>query len=229
MTTALDLITDSLADISVQGLEQPVSAEDASFSLRHLNRMLAKWANQAAAMYDTYADQFPLTPGVASYASTLLTQGRPVQWDDVYLTLSGVSYPIEFINNQQYNSIPFKSTSGLPQWCWVNTSWPNTTIVFYPIPASPYIANFSLRQKVAAPMTLATVISLPPGYEEAIVANLALRLAIPYNRPVSQELAAAAKDGLAWVKRTNHIPLVMSTDQLPVGRRRWVDINRGYS
>lgn len=228
MATALDLITDALMDIGVQGLEQGVGAADAALSLRHLNRMLAKWANQPAAMYNNYLDSITLTPGVQSYSTTLLSQGNPMQWDDVTVTLSGVTYPVDFITADQWDNLTFKSTSGLPRYCWVDVSWPNSQIYFYPIPSAPYVANFRLQLQVTGTLTLATILSLPPGYETAIVANLAVRLAIPYTRPVTAELAREAIDSLAWLKRTNKKPNIMDTDHLPTGRRRWIDINRGY-
>jgi len=228
MATALELITDALMDIGVQGLEQPVTAADSQLALRHLNRMLAKWANQPAAMYNNYLDTLALTPGVQSYSTSLLSQGNPQMWNDVNVTIGGVTYPCDFVTAAQWDQLAFKATSGLPRWCWVDVSWPNSTIYFYPLPSAAYTANFRLQLNVNGTMTLATTVSLPPGYETAIVANLAVRLAVPYTRPVSAELAAEARDSLAWLKRTNHKPEIMDTTQLPTGHRRWVDINRGY-
>ena len=104
MSTWLDLITDAAIGIGF-GLEQPLSAADGQFCLRHAQRMMDTWSNQNCAVYDLYFDTLTLVPGTQSYSSTLLANGRPVSVDSCYFTLSGVSYECDIIGTQDWEAM----------------------------------------------------------------------------------------------------------------------------
>jgi hypothetical protein len=55
-------------------------------------------------------------------------------------------------------------------------------------------------------LTLNGTVSLPAGYEDAIIYNAAIRLAPEYGRSVTQEVALIANDSKAAIKRTNYRP-----------------------
>ncbi|HET8644058.1 MAG TPA: hypothetical protein VFO85_01140, partial [Vicinamibacteria bacterium] len=58
--------------------------------------------------------------------------------------------------------------------------------------------------------SLDALVSLPPGYEEMLVSNLAVRLCPSYSRSASPELRAAAVQSKAICKRSNYRPEEMS-------------------
>lgn len=226
MTTALDIITDAMLNVGIGSIGDGVEDGVAQFALRRLNRMIQSWTNENLLVFNAYVDQIALTPGVATYSSTLLTNGRPTNIDDCIVRLSSIDYPVDLINNQDYNDIPFKATAGLPDRVYADQGFPNTTFSFYPTPSAAYTAIFNLRGPLSATMTLATTLSLPPGYEEAIVDNLAVLLGPPFKRQADQVLTSRANEGKAWLKVQNFVPLQMSTN-LPTHRRLY-NIQRGY-
>lgn len=227
MTTALDLITDAMLEAGVGSIGDAVADDVAQFGLRKLNRMLESWATESLMVFDIYRDSFVMTPGVASYSSALLAQGRPVSVDYCFVRLANIDYDIEIINNQQYDDIAFKSTAGLPDRCYPDIGFPNDTFFFYPTPAAAYTAFFDLRRQLTAgTLLVGTTVALPPGYELAIVSNLAMALWGPFKRPPRADLVETARESKATLKRLNRTPMVMDTD-LPIGRRI-INIQRGY-
>ena len=50
MTTASELITDSLGEILVSAAEQPVQGPEMSSAIRYLNRMMATWSSSGLAL-----------------------------------------------------------------------------------------------------------------------------------------------------------------------------------
>jgi hypothetical protein len=60
---------------------------------------------------------------------------------------------------------------------------------------------------------------VPPGYEEAIISNLAVRLALGFGKPVGQELAMLASQSKASIQSLNTPRLRLRTDPALRGRR----------
>lgn len=226
MTVALDIITDALLNAGIGAIGDPIEDGMAQFCLRKLNRMIQSWANENLMLFDVYTDSFVMSAGVNNYSSALLTLGRPTSVDDAWVRLSNIDYPIDMISNQDYNAIAFKSTAGLPDRCYQDNGFPNIIFYFYPTPSSAYTAFFNLRQPLTGALTLQTTVSLPSGYEEALVQNLAVLVGPTFKRQADPVLMDRARETKAWIKRQTFVPLQMATN-LPM-RRRLYNIQRGY-
>jgi hypothetical protein len=71
-----------------------------------------------------------------------------------------------------------------------------------------------VKDVLATYPTPATVLSVPPEYEEAFEFNLALRFAAKYNLDASREVIGLARAALATIRSANtQVPLA----QLPSG------------
>lgn len=209
---ASDIVLDAALAANVVGLEQSLSGADQTYILRRLNGLIDLWSNQPAAGFSRYGEPLTLTPGTAGYSTSLFANGRPTLYVDCYLTLSNVSYPIEFIDVKTYGEIPVKTTAGLPVICYVDTEMPNNTMYFYPVPSMAYTANFTLQKQLTGTLVPATTISVPAGYYYALVANLALDLCVPYKKQPDALLIDQASKGLAWIKRTNSSARMLDMD-----------------
>lgn len=228
MATVRDLISDALDTNGAQGQGETLSSDDVNKALRALQRMLGTWANQNLLLYETRQGTMTLVPGTTSYLSSLLSTGRPVSIDSAFLRMGNVDYPLTLIDNQTYDSIQFKSNASLPVAMYVEPTYPDSQFFFYPTPSAAYTVFITGRYElIAGTITKDTVISLPPGYEAAIVTNLAVKSAPIFGRRVMPELMQEARDTIAWLKRTNQVDLVMETD-LPFRRRAYNPLLPSY-
>lgn len=160
----------------------------------------------------------PIFVNGVSYVDTTLT------------TLTEV--PLIELTDQAWQSLSMKAmTSTVPTHYYYNPTYPEGTLQFWPIPTSS-----TLRGVIYVPTptsqfsTLDDVVTLPPGYEQMIVKNLALQLCPSYKVNPSPLLVKQAADTLAIVKRANYRPTDMSfSASALVGNRGayWYDIRTG--
>jgi hypothetical protein len=211
MATGATLVEDALLEASILGLGEVVSAEDQTLGLRILNRMLDSWANENLMIYSTANDTFSMTPAQNSYSTSLLASGRPVSIASIYVTNSNIDYEIDLIDEQTYDAIPFKQVSAIPNVCFYDAGMPNGTLNFYPAPSGSFTCTVHSRVPLAGTITAATTVTLPPGYEKAIIDNLAVELCRPFTRKAAlPDLAQAAMVAKKVLKRNNYEPLLMS-------------------
>jgi hypothetical protein len=129
-TTASDQINRALRLLGVLAEGETPSAETSQDALIALNQMIDSWSTERLSVYYTQDQVFNWPSG--EIKRTLGPTGdfvgnRPVMLDDAtyYRSPGGVSYGVNFINQDQYNSIAVKTaTSTLPQVIFVNETHP---------------------------------------------------------------------------------------------------------
>lgn len=218
MTVALDIVKDAGVAAGVIDPEESLSASQGQYILRRLNRMIASWANEDLTIYNTYVDQLAMTGGQASYSSSLLAHGNARQWDNAFVRISSVDYPLSIIPQQLYNAITYKTTAGIPTQLYINTDWPNSTLYFFPVPFGTMTGFIAGRVQIEPTLLLTDTIDLPPGYEAALVDNLAADICPSFGLPPNAQLMQQAQQAKMVLKRNNHVALEMITD-VPVAPR----------
>lgn len=216
------ILQDAMFAAKVLGQDQVPQAGDLQLSLRILRRMLDTWANDTLMVYATNTDTFTMVPGTASYLTSLLPQ-RPVSIAAIRVRLSDIDNPVTFIDLDAWNAIPYKQASSIPTNCYYEPSFPDGLMNFYPTPQAAYTCYVDSRVTYSD-LDLNTVLQMPPGYEDAIVNNLAVLL-YPYfrNGDVPAHLQRAAVESKAALKRTNYQPLEMN-----VGIVHQADISNSF-
>lgn len=213
--TGQQIVTDALAAVGAYGIADNLDPNDAALVLRRLNRLLDSWANEGLMMFQTPIETFTTVPGTAAYSTTLLSgasAGRPADILDMYLRLSNIDYSIELIDYQKFGAIPFKGVLSVPTWCFADPGTTDWTLNFFPIPNAVYTGYVTVvRPLSGTPITLSTVVTLPVGYERAIVDNLAVDIASSFGVQASPVLVASAREARAVLKRAKYIPLEMDT------------------
>lgn len=134
--------------------------------------------------------------------------------------------------DQSWAGLQSKSqTSAQPTHWYYEPTYPNGTLTLWPVPTgSGYEIAIYTTTRVPRFETLDDTVSLPDGYEEMIVQNMALRLCPSYKIQPSPLTVKFAADSLAAVKRANYRPKDMAfpASALIGNRGGWFDIRRGW-
>src|SRR4030095_15896527 len=216
MTTAVDLITDAAFAAQVIGQDQTLSSGDAQLILRRLNRMLDSASNEKQMIFLNDSETCNTSPGQQAYSTSLLTGGRPVSINSMRMTLNGIDYPVEQIDQLKWNAIPVKDIDAIPTWFYYDGAMPNATMFFYPRPYAVFTVEIYCQRVLSSPLVLASTITMPPGYEAWIVAALAVDIWGSFKKgdPPASMLKAMV-DAKSVIKRTNFQPLEMAVPFSP--------------
>lgn len=203
MSTAADLIARALRVINVLASGETPTANEQSDALATLNSMLDAWRTESLMVYALRTEQLAMT-GAASY--TVGTGGdlnttRPVKIESAYWRNGDVDYPLRLADAKAWAGVADKSTAGTPDWLYYEPAYPLGVVHLTPAPSSGTLHLVTWTPFAA--LGANDPVALPPGYEEAIVYQLAARLAIEYGRGVPPDVAALARAAKTDIKRAN--------------------------
>ena len=232
-TTASDQINRALRLLGVLAEGETPSAETSQDALIALNQMIDSWSTERLSVYYTQDQVFNWPSG--EIKRTLGPTGdfvgnRPVMLDDAtyYRSPGGVSYGVNFINQDQYNSIAVKTaTSTLPQVIFVNETHPDIEMFIYPVPTQVLEWHFISVQELTQPASLATQLEIPPGYLRAFTYNLAMEIAPEFGVEPSGQVQRIAMVSKRTLKRINNPDDVMTLPYEVLARRSRFNIYAG--
>jgi hypothetical protein len=225
MSTARDLIEASMRLIGALSDGETASASEASNGLSSLNRMLDRWSNEPLHIYARPREEFSLVASQSSYtlgASGNFNTTRPVRIDEVMVEIQDSTpyeVPVKILNLQEWAAISNKATtSTYPSHVFIDDTYPTMTVYVWPVPTATHKLVLYSQKPLTSLAALTTSVSLPPGTEDAIVYNLALRLAPEYGKEPSATLVDEAAESKAAIKRTNVKPLYLQCDPAVLSR-----------
>lgn len=226
MATALDIIKRSMRLLGVYSIGEDPSAQEAQDCLSAMNAMLDSWATENLFIYVKTTEIIPLASGVSSITvgpSGSFTTARPTFVDaSSYVTMDGVSYPIQVWGPQDYNQIAVKGIQGLPCGVYVQMGFPDITMTFWPVPYNPMSFVMVSNKQVKSFPDLVTDVDLPTGYERLLAYSLAEEIAPEFDGvQVPPEVIKKAAQARKNIKRANvQVPLM----NMPYG----IPNNNGY-
>lgn len=231
MTTAADLIADSLQRIQVYAPGEWVQPADAARGLSSLNQMMDQWSNMSLACFAILEQSAPLVVGQAAYEIGIgapdFNMVRPISIltdpGTAYIQdPNGNNYPMEVVPRDKWNLYANRSsiiTSNFPNIMFYDPQYPFGVINITPFPNIAYTMFWDSYAQLSDFANLSTAMSLPPGYEMAICTNLALMLAPFYpDAVVGPLLVKQASEALGNIKRSNQRELYALYDQEIVAR-----------
>jgi len=210
--TAQDVIDSAFGLIGVYSTGSNITPEEYQLALKTLNRMVDRWNLNDLLVYSTNPHTFPFVPGQQTY--TLGSTGdfdmpRPSRIERISIKYGDPAMPIELPIDADFdleawqNLIVKKTPSTFPIACYNNTGFPFMELNFWPIPtttASVILYTWDLMPFIT---NLTDTIELPPGYTDAIVYNLAIRLAQLFDRVPSPSLILEAKQAIHDINDIN--------------------------
>lgn len=226
MTTALDIITDAHEEIAVIGEGETLTAASANSSLRALNRLVDYLSNGKEFAFAPALIQRSLT-GESSFTigpTGDIVATRPISVDTAFVTRDNTNYDVRVLDYELWDSMITDptATGGDTAYIWYEATMPNGIVHVYPL-ATGCTLNLRVITKVTTFPDLSTTLSLPPGYEECLVSNLAVRLHPKYPAGVLNPVTVQyAKSSLKAIRDQNRVIPTLALPNVVIG-------HEGYS
>jgi len=217
--TAQTLIKRSLRLIGAIATGETPTADELAEGLEALRMMLRNWSSRNINIYGITQQSVSLT-GATSYTigsgGTIATT-RPVD----ILSATGANYSIEMIDYSTYQRLNLAGGGGECEKIWYNPLYPLGYL--YPWPLSSETITLDCLMPLSDPTAITTSISFPPEYDDAIVYNLALRLAPEYEADPSGVIIGLAADTLKALETRNfaNSMKVVRPEILKLATARW--------
>jgi hypothetical protein len=231
--TGRDWVTAALKKIGVLATGESLDAEEATDGLAEGNRLLSSWSTEGLMVHAITAES-PLTLVAGDSTVTLGISGdittRPVTIEQAVVRSGTTDYaPLVPLSAEQYAAIATKSSEGIPGFYFDDGGYPQRTLTLWPVPSSADSLLLWTRRALTQIATIDTSVSLPDGYEDALIYNLAVRLAPEYGRPVPDVIGLLAQETKQNLKRINQRPAYLRCDAIPTSSRAggWYDISSG--
>lgn len=209
-----DLLTATIKLIGGIAKSEVPSADEMADAFARLNSMVDSWGAERQMIYQLVRSLYPLVSGQQVYsigtaAGATFNAVRPMYIQDAGLVNTAYTpnfeLPMRILTIDEWASLSIKSQQATQSWyLWNDYAYPNSNLSLWPI---PNVGTLQLALYVPTPLTqfanTGATVSLPPGYEEALRYNLAVRLCPEWGRPIDPVVAKMAQDSFALVQRAN--------------------------
>jgi hypothetical protein len=113
-------------------------------------------------------------------------------------------YPLAIVTDLQWARIRMQDLPNtIPEILYNDRAYPLSTLYLYGQPMAGYQLELFVWTLVPQFVALTDVVLLPPGYEDALVLNLACRLAPHFQRVVAQDVLQQARESLMRLMSIN--------------------------
>lgn len=186
MPTIRSIVEAAYTELNVKPPDQTLSAENASWGLDCLNRMLDRWKTRSILAYTISKLSFTWNASQQTYSigpsGADFTAARPVKIERANYVFNSTSpanhAPIQMIGFQEYAdlSVPDLDSSVVTQ-LYYDPTVPNGTLYPWPYPTvtTDSLELFVLKQ-IGSSNALDDSVDLPPGYHDCLIWNLAAAL-----------------------------------------------------
>lgn len=235
------LIARSLRTIGALASGESPEASEQADAFEILTTMLDLWRADGLTIYKTERSPFDLVANTQDY-----TLGPTGDW--VFAGAAPVSIPraaviedpsqttpletpLDIYTEQEWAGIGLKTmTNTVPSGLRYKRDAPDGTVSVWPIPTSstPDIVLF-LPTPLAAPALVTTDLSTPPGYREALIYNLAIRLAPEFgSKDVDMtDVHRLARESKTIIDRSNPNLERIRHDPAYSSRQGWINPRTG--
>lgn len=207
ISNVLDILTDALIYVGAYAQGQTANTDDIALALRVVNRRLDSLSAEKLSMIGMHRASYTLT-GAASYTFgpglSWAATTRPIKIKSAStLTTNNIERPCNLPTADQWAGVPDKTRTGLfvEELFW-DSGYPTGNMYVSPMPAAGSVILWTFEAITAIPTSSGTV-DLAPGYTEALVKIAAQDLCIAFQRPLTQELAAASADAKNVIVQLN--------------------------
>ena len=208
----------ALLEIGVVDPIEAVAPELQALGLDKINRIINDWNADHGATYVEEFASHTLTAGlnphtIGSSSATFTVTQRPVSIEWANIVISDVRYPVAIRDAQWYANLPDRTVEdSIPTDLYYATGWPNGSLYLYPVASIARSLELWTRA-VLSSLTAGGTVTLPPGYENALMLTLAESLTNPLSVAVPPLLAQQAREarGRVWANNIT-VPRLVTRD-----------------
>ena len=202
MPTARTIIKKAMQKVGILVKSEDPDADEANDALDSLNALIDSWSNYSDNITTRVRETFNLSTAVSYTIGTGQTfnTDRPIQLMEAFITSGNIDYPMNIVNQEEYDLVSIKTIGGRPTIITYNSGYPYGTLTMYPAPDASYTLTILSEKAITGFATLDTLLNLPNGWERALVYNLALELAPEYGQQPDASVAKIAADSLGAIK-----------------------------
>ena len=216
--SALDIITASLRELGTLSASEQPAAADAEWGLQKLQRLIDRYNARLPMIYNVNFTIFTIpaegNPFTIGPGATFDVNQRPVSIESIGLILAGtpgVEIPMNPRDSDWWANNRIKDlTSTFPTDFYYSPDWMIQEdgsqwgqIFFWPEPTASFQINLQSRQVLGEYSSVTDLFSMPPGYWDLIVYELAISLAPSFGLQPNAMLVAGQKAALKAVQVNN--------------------------
>lgn len=232
-TTSKRLVTAAMRKLGVLPRGKEPSANELADGRNALARMLNTWRLESLMVIAKSTVRFDLATDKRLYTYSIsgasdFVGERPVAILGATINDgAGQTWPLLPITVREYSEIAHLDTPGTPtRYCFF-ANYPQATIGFDRLPLEPYVDLIVQAPIAELPAVDTDEFELAPGYEDAIIYNLAVAVAPDCGVSASKEVVAQSVITKRLIKRAN-FELPTSTPRHPkAGSRERFNIHEG--
>jgi hypothetical protein len=233
--TELELCESALRLVKALKVGQQIGASARAECRRTANALLTAWSIERLMVYQIAEATYAWPSGTASRtigpSGADFTAARPTRVETAVIVDGDERHPLEVIRSQdRWAGISQRTlTSELPELLHDNMASPVSTLFLWRVPSKALTLELGVWAELTAfTADLAAQIALPPGYERALLYNLALEFAPKFEgAEVSELVARTAPESKAAIKRVNMPVPLMECDSGVGAGRGYYDIRTG--
>jgi hypothetical protein len=222
MATVLSIATDAAREIGLIGDGDSLGASAGATILTRFQNQLNSWQAEQLTLFNFVRSVTTLTAGTQTRTigptGQIVVTANPVFINGINYVVPGsnpgVETPMGQMMEDQYQDLSIKDLSNsLPTQWFFNPGAVNGTLTFWPVVNQSVDIAIYTYFGVGVPATLSDTVVGPPGYAEAFMYQLALRICTPFFRQPQPITVQMAKESLARIKRPNLNPPLLGVDQ----------------
>ncbi len=197
--TGRELVTKALRKAGIISRTETPTAEEVNDLIDDLNMILGSWLNFSTLVAYRVTETLTLSSSVSYLIGVGQTFNtvKPIKIVKAYIG-SEFDYPVSIISEEAYADFTDKNTLGRPEFLCFDNKYPNATIKLYPKPDQNYTLTL-ISEKPLSSLDLDSEVELPPGWDKALIENLAVMVLPEYGQEPTQILLKSAMDSKAAI------------------------------
>lgn len=219
MATPSSMILTGLSLIGEKPVGGTLTAAEQSEYLSRLNMMLKSWSIEGTKVFTNQTTSKALTAGVGTYTMGAAAADIIAPWPNRIVsayTVDGANvsrFIPDIITTSEFDQITLKQLGNTyPEALYWDNNYPVGTINLWPLPMGGLTLYIDAMQNLQSFAAITDTVTMPDGYEAAIVTNFAVHWLAPGLCEPSEALIDAAKSTLKAIKGNN---VVVDTLDLP--------------